>query len=844
MLKKKGLLIALGMLSLAALACGFFGGQQATPTPTKAPNPKPTAAPANPTPTLATPATGSTGDQPVRITGSFEYTNDFIFTYYSENMVALVDMNGFITRDMEWEIPVDGQILGYMTLDLEQMRADYQLDLPAEPRGNLVDVDQDDQSETGVQVFAVSYWPNLVGSPYSVGDDRSRGWPNYLASVITDTENKDEVIGGKLVVWAPDGEQEFPTGYGEDGLLFTEDDPAGSIPAGFSVVDLDQTPFAVSQEKEPEITLYEPQDVTLKDFSDLSYSEAFKQMFDQIRLEYAFNDIEDKAPDWDALWSELEPRVAEAEQDQDPQAFYLALRDYTYAFKDGHVGLSGGDIENEVFAEATDGGYGFAIGETDDQRAIVIFVVPDGPADAAGIKVGAEIITFNDKPVSEAIGEVKPLSAPFSTDFSLRYQQARYLLRAPVGTEATLTYKNPETSTEQDATLEAVAERDSFSYTSVFRGFDPNALPVEFRILDSGVGYVKINSNFDDLNLIIRLFERALQTFSANQVPGVIIDMRQNSGGANLGLAGFLTDQEIELGQLEYFSENTGQFEPEGVREKVFPNENQYSFPQMALLVSQACASACEIEAYGFSQVPGMIVVGTTPSGGVEAEVARGQYLLPENMSLQVPTGRFTLPDGSIFLEGVGVEPTLLVPATPENLLSQEDVVLQAAEDAVLEPPGSGVEPSGSPVVSSAAEARQLLEQGTAALEDRAREQYDETSVAGETYTYTVALQQSEPLLWLNGWCAADAATLEDNYEHIQLKYILNGEELSSDQLASFDFESQDNQCRIYYTALDEWPAGEHHLQIQITFDQVINDGNEDFPKGTHTYDYTVVVKP
>ena len=86
----------------------------------------------------------------------------------------------------------------------------------------------------------------------------------------------------------------------------------------------------------------------------------------------------------------------------------------------------------------------------------------------------------------------------------------------------------------------------------------------------------------------------------------------------------------------------------------------------MFLLVDQACASACEIESYGFSQVPGMVVVGQYPTSGIEAEVSRGQFLLPEGMSLQMPTGRFVLPDGSIFLEGKGVQPTERVPIDEE----------------------------------------------------------------------------------------------------------------------------------------------------------------------------------
>jgi C-terminal processing protease CtpA/Prc len=265
---------------------------------------------------------------------------------------------------------------------------------------------------------------------------------------------------------------------------------------------------------------------------------------------------------------------------------------------------------------------------------------------------------------------------------SKRYQQARYLLRAPAGAEASVTFTNPQAASKT-VTLKAVSERQSFSFTSLYRGVDRNALPVEAQILASGAGYIKINSNYDDLGLIVRLFERALRTFEANGLTGLIIDLRHNSGGAPLGLAGYLYDKEIVLGQLEYYSDKTGKFEPEGLPEKFWPSQEQYQFDKIAILVGPACASACEIEAYGFSKIPGTAVVGMYPSAGVEAEVARGQFLLPEGMSLQIPTGRFVNLDGSIFLEGTGVPPTIRVPITPENILSPEDVELMTAEEAV-----------------------------------------------------------------------------------------------------------------------------------------------------------------
>jgi C-terminal processing protease CtpA/Prc len=854
--RKKSLLAAVMAVSLSLAACKFLlPGLRATPTPLAQAQPastrlSPTQAPTR-TPAAATqvpdrPAAGPSAG-PFEITGVFTYSNSLITDYYVEQAVALVDMYGFVTRNQDWEIPVASQTLGYLNIDQSRKEGDFTLQLPARPTGEFVDVDNNGRKDHGVQVFAVSYWPNLAAGPYSEGDDPSRGWPAYLASVRTDTENHDEVIGGKLVVWAPDAQQEFPTGFGADHKLFTADDPVGPLPAGYSIVDLDQQPFAVSQEPQPALTLYEPKDAAIKDYSHMSYTQAFDALFAQVEKEYAFNGIAGKQPDWDALKAELRPRVEQAEKDKDPREFYLALRDYTWAFKDGHVGLNGGQVANEAFTQATSGGYGFAIRQLDDGRVVVVYVLDGGPAARAGIKVGAAVTEFNGQPIQDAIAAVKPWAAPFSSDFNLHYQQARYLLRTTPNTEASVTYINPGESSKT-ARLVSISERESFGRTSIYYGADPNPmLPVEFRILASGVGYVKINSNYDDLNLIIRLFQRALATFQAAHVPGIIIDMRLNSGGANLGLAGFLTSQKITLGQLEYYSDETRQFEPEGSPEFVMPMQEQYHFDKMALLVGLGCASACEIEAYGFSQVPGMEVVGQYPTSGTEAEVARGQFLLPEGFSMQVPTGRFTLPDGSLFLEGKGVVPTIHVPIDETTVLSQDDVVLKAAENAILVPEGAGITPAAPPKLLTVDDVQSLLTSGQVTLlEQKAREQYttDELNTVNRTFTYTVSLNESETLAWAWGWCAKDQATLDGNLGRMTVQFSLAGTEVGLDKFLKLDSDnSQGQTCRTYVTALEAWQAGENHLTTTVTFKAAVNDGSAEYAAGKQVFEYIVYVK-
>ena len=843
-------LIGLVLLSaLPILACQSLAapGAARSEAPTSRPPDKPTvAAPTSaPPPTSVSKPDSAAPQGPAEITGAFTVTNDYVIaTYIVEHAVALVDMYGFVIRDEEWELPVDSQVLGFLKVDVENLSGEYALDLPAKPEGTFADVDNDGQSDPGVQIFAVAYSPNIAGGPFSEGDDRSFGWPSYLASVKTDSENEDEVIGGKLVVWAPDDQQSFPAGFGADGRLFTADDPVGPLPTGYSIIDLDQSPFGVSQEAEPEIELYEPKDFALKDFSNLSYTEAFEELFTAISRDWAFNGIEGKEVDWPALHDEIAPQVTEAEKNNDALEFYRALHNFTLAIPDGHVGLDGGEIANADFQPRVAGGYGFAIRELQGGRFGVVYVTANGPAEEAGMQVGAEVTGFNAEPIADAVASVEPYAGPFSQEIFERYQQARYLLRAPVGTEASVTFVNPN-GPPQTVTLTAIEERDSFQFTSIYRDFTSSDLPVTFEVLDSGVGYVNISSYYDDLNLIIRLFERALKTFQAQGVATIVIDLRFNGGGNPLGLAGFLHDQEIPLGQTERYSEKTGQFEPVGVREKVRPNVTQYPFEKIAVLVGPACFSACEQEAYSFSQVPGAIVVGYYSSGGVFADVGRGQVSLPEGMSLQFSTDRKVNPDGSLFLEGTGAVPTVRVPLTLENLLSTEDVVLLAAEDALLGVGPGDLQIEGGPVLASAASSTKALGAEAQFLDELAAEKYDssELSQAGKTYTYTVSLDKDQRLFLINGWCATTQAILSDNYTHIALDFSVNGAPVDLKQFAVFEGPNGDQFCKFYYALVFHWPRGTTTIEVKVTFDDKINDGTADYPKGTHVYKY-VVTRP
>src|SRR5690606_16703787 len=234
-----------------------------------------------------------------------------------------------------------------------------------------------------------------------------------------------------------------------------------------------------------------------------------------------------------------------------------------WAIPDGHMATyPGGLALDREFLTNTAGGLGMAIGDVDDGRTLVYFLTPGGPAEEAGIELGAEILEINGVPTDEAVEAIVPYSSPFSNDTTRRLQQLRYVLRSPLGTDFEITYQNPGAAPET-VTLISVEERASFAISSFNRGVTGIELPVEFELLDSGYGYVKINSFFDNELLTVQLWERMIQTLKEAQVPAIIIDMRNNAGGSGFladQMAAYFFDEPLVLGNGAMYDEATGDF--------------------------------------------------------------------------------------------------------------------------------------------------------------------------------------------------------------------------------------------------------------------------------------------
>ncbi|WP_420643303.1 S41 family peptidase [Candidatus Leptofilum sp.] len=617
---------------------------------------------------------------PVGITGEVEYTNPFFNVGVAAPVVILEDQAGFVDRDEDYLFPVESQSLGQITSDFYTSPFNYSIALPIEPKGGFRDVDNDGEEDIGVQVFAVAYWNNVFGDPFLEERDLGGGgWSTAYASTIIsdDPEFEREIVGGYFLVYAQDDQQGFPSGFGDDMLLFTEDDPIVTLPQGYTIVNLDTEPFTFDRSRNPVIDLIEPEGAALVDYSDLSYTEAFDALVDQLSNEYAFTEY--KGIDWEALRDEYRPRFEDADTNNDELAYLRALRDFSWQIPDGHIS---GPFLGDDFRAAAIGGIGIAIRELDDGRVLVNFLLEDGPAAEAGMEIRSEILEMNGQPIGDYISNTVSYFAPYSTPHNRRLDQLLFATRFPVGTEVEVTFQNPG-SLPETVTLEAVGEVESFNFWLEDETRDGFELPLEYEFLEEeGVGYVQIFSFFDNDLLTVQLWERMIQEMNENNVSNLVIDMRRNGGGRGFladQMAAYFFNEPLVTGNSGFYDEDRDEFyfNPDYEDTFILPSEEFRYNGNVVVIVGPDCASACEFFSYNMTLDDRATIVGTYPTAGLGGSV--DDVAMPADETFRFTQGRAVDPDGNIHIEGIGVVPDIRVPLTEETLFSDGDPVLEAA---------------------------------------------------------------------------------------------------------------------------------------------------------------------
>jgi len=129
-------------------------------------------------------------------------------------------------------------------------------------------------------------------------------------------------------------------------------------------------------------------------------------------------------------------------------------------------------------------------------------------------------------------------------------------------------------------------------------------------------------------------------------------------------------------------------------------------------------------------------------------------------------------------------------------------------------------------------------------LQALAEEQYTEADFAKPgTLTFTVNVTEDKPTYFNYGWCTTTEEILQQNFEHIKLKFYFNGEQLGTDVVHPVSFTRPDGfVCLDFGVLMSDWAPGEYRLEAVATFEEKINDGAADFEAGDYIYEYNVTV--
>ena len=271
----------------------------------------------------------------------------------------------------------------------------------------------------------------------------------------------------------------------------------------------------------------------------------------------------------------------------------------------------------------------------------VLGTMPDSPAEAAGIKSGDVILQVDD------------IYLNIET-----YSDAAEAIKGEEGTTVKLVVLRGEEVFELEVPRQKITENN-----------------VTTEIIDD-IGYIRIYS-FD--NGIYNQFKAEYEKLRANNIKGIIVDLRNNPGGLVYDTVEILDLFLPECDVLKLVDKNGN--------EEVFKTDNtsQIDIP-LVVLVNQNSASASEIFASAIKDSGKGVVIGTKTYGkGVV------QYVRPikEHGAISIVAAQYFTSSG-VVIQDNGIEPNIVV-ELPEELKNDsyvsrdKDLQLQKAIEYINE---------------------------------------------------------------------------------------------------------------------------------------------------------------
>lgn len=304
---------------------------------------------------------------------------------------------------------------------------------------------------------------------------------------------------------------------------------------------------------------------------------------------------------------------------------------------DPHCEYMGKSLFEDMQREQSDTSEGIGITIALRQNILTIITVrEDGPASAAGVLSGDQLVRINDV-LTDSVG----------------IAEAMQLLKGKAGDEVSLTVRRPGTK----QFLEFKVKHETLAETSLH---DPMLLSSKMAGAYK-IGYARI-SQYNQPTA--RELSKALDELEKQGMKAFVLDLRNNPGG--------LVDSAVAV---------CGEFLPEGTvvvtTEGRVASQNPPPFrtpsrsgkePRkypIAVLINQGSASASEITAGALQDLKRAIIVGTTSFGKGSV-----QTILPmkNGAAMRLTTAKYYTPSHRTIHEA-GVEPNIVSALTSEEEL-------------------------------------------------------------------------------------------------------------------------------------------------------------------------------
>jgi len=324
-------------------------------------------------------------------------------------------------------------------------------------------------------------------------------------------------------------------------------------------------------------------------------------------------------------WRQLRQKALE-QPIESSEAAYAAIAAMLAPLADPYTRLLR-PTDYKVLRSATQGsvsGIGLQLGSSGaDQRILAITPLEGSPAAEAGIISGTEIL------------EVEGASAA-----AMGLEATASRLRGPAGSRVRLLLRSAD-----GATRELLLERR-----------EVNLQPVRGRELEQQghrLGYLRINQFSEPVPEQVR---QLLQTFSSRGIEGLVLDLRNNSGGlvdAGLAVANGLLDGEAIVETMDRG----------GLRDPIQATPGSWYSGPMVTLVNGGTASASEILAGALQDDGRSQLLGSRTFGKGLIQTLIG---LGDGSGLAITVARYVTPSGRD-IQNLGIEPDHRL-ADPEPL--------------------------------------------------------------------------------------------------------------------------------------------------------------------------------